>query len=59
LHGADVIAKDLRGGAGLVVAGLRADGISRVGGVEYIDRGYENIEYLFSSLGAKIQRKKL
>jgi UDP-N-acetylglucosamine 1-carboxyvinyltransferase len=59
LHGADVVAKDLRGGAGLVVAGLRADGISRVGGVEYIDRGYENIEYLFSSLGAKIQRKKL
>lgn len=57
LHGANVEAKDLRGGAGLVVAGLGAKGLTTVSGVEYIDRGYENMEYLFSSLGAKVTRK--
>ena len=58
LFGAEVTAEDLRGGAGLVVAGLKAFGVTRVKGVEHIDRGYEKIEYLFSSLGAKITRKK-
>lgn len=59
LTGAEVEAKDLRGGAGLVVAGLNAKGKTKVFGVEYIDRGYEKMEYLFSSLGAKISRKQL
>ena len=59
LLGADVTATDLRGGAGLVVAGLKAKGVTKVGGVEHIDRGYENIEYLFSNLQAKIARKKV
>ena len=58
LFGAEVTAEDLRGGAGLVVAGLKAFGVTKVKGVEHIDRGYEKIEYLFSSLGAKITRKK-
>ncbi len=56
LYGAEVGAKDLRGGAGIVVAALNAKGTTFVRGVEYIDRGYEKIEYLFASLGGKISR---
>ena len=59
LVGRNVVAKDLRGGAGLVVASLKANGTTCVSGVEHIDRGYENIEKIFSSLGAKIVRKVL
>ncbi|MBR7162505.1 MAG: UDP-N-acetylglucosamine 1-carboxyvinyltransferase [Clostridia bacterium] len=59
LKGANVVASDLRGGAGLVVAGLKAEGKTIVEGVQYIDRGYENIEKIFSNLGAKILRKSI
>lgn len=59
LFGANVVATDLRGGAGLVVAGLNAKGKTTVSGVEYIDRGYEDIEKIFKNLGAKIYRKIL
>ena len=59
IFGAEVTATDLRGGAGLVVAGLKAKGVTQVSGVEHIDRGYENIEYLFSNLQAKIARKNV
>jgi UDP-N-acetylglucosamine 1-carboxyvinyltransferase len=59
LYGAEVEATDLRGGAGLVVAGLKAKGTTMVKGVEYIDRGYERMEEMFSKLGAKITRKIL
>ena len=57
LNGAKVMATDLRGGAGLVVAGLNAKGTTVVSGVEYIDRGYEKIEKIFEKLGGKIARK--
>ena len=57
LVGAHVVAKDLRGGAGLVVAGLGASGVTQVSGIEHVDRGYEGIEKIFSTLGAKIVRK--
>ena len=57
LNGAKVMATDLRGGAGLVVAGLNAKGATVVSGVEYIDRGYEKIEKIFEKLGGKIARK--
>lgn len=57
LLGTSVVATDLRGGAGLVVAGLNAQGRTTVSGVEYIDRGYEKIEKIFKNLGAKISRK--
>lgn len=57
LHGADMYAADLRGGAGLVVAALGAEGQSRVFNLRHIDRGYEKIEDVFSSLGGKISRK--
>lgn len=42
LHGADVCAEDLRGGAGLVLAALAAQGISHIEGIEWIERGYEH-----------------
>ena len=56
LHGTCVHATDLRGGAGLVLAGLRADGITTIDRVCHIDRGYESIEESFCSLGADIKR---
>ncbi len=52
LSGATVEATDLRGGAALAVAALAAEGTTEINKVHYIDRGYENIENLFSSLGA-------
>lgn len=58
LHGADVYAQDLRGGAALTVAALGADGITYIGGAEHIDRGYESIETELGLLGANISRIK-
>lgn len=54
LSGASVMAKDLRGGASLVLAGLVAEGITEVEGVEHIDRGYENLGEKLRVLGANI-----
>ena len=56
LKGAEVYAKDLRGGAALVCAGLGASGITEVKNIEYIDRGYEKLEDALTLLGAKITR---
>ena len=56
LYGASVEATDLRGGAALVVAALAADGITRIGSVGHIDRGYEAIEDAFSVLGGSVRR---
>ncbi len=58
LKGARVKAEDLRGGAGLVLACLKADGLSAVENAELIDRGYAAIEDKLSALGAKIKRIK-
>lgn len=55
-HGADVVATDLRGGASMVLAGLRAEGVTTVRELRHIDRGYESIEKCFESLGADIRR---
>ena len=57
LYAASVCAKELRGGAALVLAGLCADGISTVNEIEYLERGYENLIQKLSILGAKIQKK--
>lgn len=57
LQGTSLEARELRGGASLVVAGLCANGKSFVSGVEFIDRGYENIEKNLRNLGAKIYRE--
>ena len=56
LKGAPVYACDLRAGAALIVAGIAAKGQTEIYNLEYIDRGYENIEEKFRNLGANIQR---
>ena len=58
LYGADVTARDLRGGAALVLAGLRAEGVTTVEGVALIDRGYDALEHQLAALGARIARKE-
>lgn len=58
LSGAQVEARDLRGGAALVLAALAAEGESRVEHVELIDRGYAALEETLASLGACIRREK-
>ena len=55
LHGADLNAKDLRGGAALVIAALEAEGNSRIHNADVIFRGYEDISKDLKSLGANIQ----
>jgi len=57
LYGASVIAGDLRGGAGLVLAGLKAEGYTTISDIYHIDRGYYYIENDLSRLGASIVRK--
>ena len=56
LIGAPVYAPDLRAAAALVVAGIIAKGKTEIYNLEYLDRGYENIEEKFRNLGAKIER---
>ena len=56
LQGAPVMASDLRASASLVIAGLVADGETRVDRIYHIDRGYENIEGNLQCLGADIRR---
>jgi len=57
LTAAPVKATDLRAGAALVLAGLVADGVTEIGNIYHIDRGYDSIEEKFTNLGAKIYRK--
>ena len=57
LHGADVCAPDLRGGAALVVAALAAKGTSRVSGTAFIDRGYADFARMLTELGGQIMRE--
>ena len=54
LNGAVVEATDLRGGAAVVIAGLVAKGKTKVNNIEYILRGYENLDKKLNKLGAKI-----
>jgi UDP-N-acetylglucosamine 1-carboxyvinyltransferase len=56
LQGAKVMATDLRASAGLVIAGLVADGETLVDRIYHLDRGYEALEKKLSSLGARIER---
>lgn len=57
LTGAPVMASDLRASAGLIVAGLAAEGATQVQRVYHLDRGYERIEEKLGALGASIQRQ--
>jgi len=56
LFGTTIKATDLRGGAALVIAGLVAKGETSIKNIKFIDRGYEHLEKVFSSLGADIVR---
>lgn len=56
LKGATVKATDLRAGAALILAGLVAEGETRIYDIYHIDRGYEDIEKKFRNLGAIIER---
>ncbi len=58
LSGATVMATDLRASAGLVVAGLVADGETVVDRIYHLDRGYERMEAKLAALGARISRAK-
>jgi len=59
LKGAEVTATDLRCGAGLVVAGLLAEGITTIDDIYHIDRGYENLDLKLKNIGARIWREKV
>jgi UDP-N-acetylglucosamine 1-carboxyvinyltransferase len=56
LSGCPVQAPDIRAGAALVLAGLRAEGRTTIGDVSHIDRGYEDFVGQLSALGARIER---
>jgi UDP-N-acetylglucosamine 1-carboxyvinyltransferase len=59
LQGAKVKASDLRAGAALVIAGLMAEGVTEVTGLEHIDRGYSGLVEKLEGLGATIWREKM
>ena len=56
LSGAPVRGTDLRASAAMVLAGLGAEGITTVRGLEFLDRGYANLEGKLNAAGARIQR---
>lgn len=56
LKGGILTSHDLRGGAALVIAGLCSQGKTIVRNIEFIDRGYDHLEEILNSLGAKIKR---
>lgn len=55
LTGTDVAASDLRAGAALMIAGLIAQGTTKISNIEHILRGYEDLVYKLSSVGADIE----
>ena len=59
LRGTHLQGCELRGTAALAVAALGAEGESVVTGLEFLDRGYENIKNLLSELGAAIKRVEI
>ncbi|EMW5942727.1 UDP-N-acetylglucosamine 1-carboxyvinyltransferase [Enterococcus faecium] len=56
LQGAEVYSTDLRAAAALVLAGLKANGITRVRNLNYLDRGYYNFHIKLQQLGADVER---
>jgi UDP-N-acetylglucosamine 1-carboxyvinyltransferase len=56
LQGAPVMASDLRAGAALVLAGLAAEGQTRISRIYHVERGYERFEERLRKLGARITR---
>lgn len=58
LHGAPVMASDLRASAALIVAGLAAKGRTEIHRMYHLERGYENLDEKLSALGAKVYREE-
>jgi len=58
LVGANVMATDLRASSALVIAALAAKGVTTIGRIYHLDRGYDKLEEKLSKIGAKIVRKK-
>jgi UDP-N-acetylglucosamine 1-carboxyvinyltransferase len=58
LRGAEIVVPDLRGGFSHLIAALAADGVSRVHGIDLIDRGYEHFAHKLSALGAECEREE-
>ncbi|MEM9374200.1 MAG: UDP-N-acetylglucosamine 1-carboxyvinyltransferase [Planctomycetota bacterium] len=58
LRAAQVMASDLRASAGLVLAGLAAEGTTTINRVYHIDRGYEALEHRLASVGGSVRREK-
>ncbi|MGX7350969.1 UDP-N-acetylglucosamine 1-carboxyvinyltransferase 2 [Enterococcus canis] len=56
LQGAPVVATDLRAAAALILAGLRAEGVTRVSNLKYLDRGYYQFHKKLQGLGANVER---
>lgn len=59
LYGNPVRATDLRAGAAMVLAGLRAEGETEISDIHHIDRGYEDLVKKFAGLGADIERREI
>ena len=55
LNGTNVICTDLRGGAALVIAGIMAKGKTKIDNIDYILRGYENLDTKLNSIGARVK----
>jgi UDP-N-acetylglucosamine 1-carboxyvinyltransferase len=56
LSAAPVRAVDIRAGAAMVIAGLSADGVTEIGDMHHVDRGYADLERKLTSLGASVRR---
>jgi UDP-N-acetylglucosamine 1-carboxyvinyltransferase len=56
LHGAEVMATDLRASMSLVIAGLAAEGETQVHRLYHLDRGYERLEEKLALVGADVER---
>ncbi len=56
LSGCPVLAPDIRAGAALALAGLRAEGVTEIGDIAHIDRGYEDFAGRLANLGASVKR---
>ncbi|WP_131923563.1 UDP-N-acetylglucosamine 1-carboxyvinyltransferase [Hazenella coriacea] len=57
LHGTNIQATEIRAGASLVIAGLVANHVTTISGIDFLCRGYENLEMKLSLLGAEIHRE--
>ena len=57
IYGMDLVGSDLRSSAALVIDGIIAKGMSKIYGLEHLDRGYENFELKLKKLGIKINRE--